>query len=121
MVENCGNCYYSKAILAGAVWLCRRYPPSIGGNHDNYPEVNSGKWCGEWKPKVKEIETDTTKEVDGQIVWAGKVCRARCGCCTRRIPSTNHCWENVRSPVFYNTPTFGCEKFEDNGEEIKDD
>jgi len=56
-VENCENCYYSKEACKG-VLLCRRYPPSVGVNHDNYPEVNSGKWCGEWKLEAKEIEGD---------------------------------------------------------------
>jgi len=45
-VENCENCYFSKEAYKGT-WLCRRYPPSVGALHNNYPEVNSGKWCGE--------------------------------------------------------------------------
>ena len=49
-MENCENCYYSKEACEG-VWLCRRYPPSIGPFHNHYPEVASGKWCGEYEPK----------------------------------------------------------------------
>lgn len=66
-----------------------------------------------------ERTDDSSIFVDNTYIdWAG-TSRAKCGCCTRRIPSTNKCWENIRSPVFYNTPTFGCEKFEDNGEELR--
>ena len=48
MNEECKNCRFSKDVDCGYL-LCRRYPPSVGVNHDNYPEVSRGKWCGEWK------------------------------------------------------------------------
>jgi len=53
MADNCGNCHFSRDVGSG-VLLCRRYPPSIGPNYDHYPEVNTGKWCGEHIEEEKE-------------------------------------------------------------------
>jgi len=51
------------------------------------------------------------------LKWGG-TSRARCGLCTNHLPNVHRCSEGVRKPIFYNTPTFGCEKFDDNGEDI---
>lgn len=61
MKEKCSNCKFGKDINCGYL-LCRRYPPSTGPNHDQYPEVLEHKWCGEWK----QIAVNSNHELEGK-------------------------------------------------------
>ncbi len=68
---------------------------------------------------ARDMQKSVKPPVDEMLVWAGSTCRARCGCCTLFREKDHWCNAGVRNPVFYNTPTFGCEAFDDDGKEIR--
>ena len=64
-MEKCGNCRYSKYRFSysgrNEKLNCHRFPPTIHNTEDafsQFPVVNSGNWCGEWKEKLNECKDD---------------------------------------------------------------
>jgi len=53
--QRCSNCKFS---YTGIFIICRRYPPVNGPTRNEYPEVHTGQWCGEWKDPNEEAYID---------------------------------------------------------------
>lgn len=52
--QCCDSCIYSVSHKnIEAVVICRRYPPAwksgCTSNEDQWPTVQKGQWCGEWR------------------------------------------------------------------------
>lgn len=63
--RECQGCeHFWRSPKRKHVGLCHRYPPnqetstpmSLGWG---FPIVNESAWCGEWTPKISEVENET--------------------------------------------------------------
>jgi len=72
MVEQCQNCFYSRANDSSSVSCCR-YPPTI--TQVNGPQVTTffpllrlEAWCGEWRQQVNErYDTKTVSHLQSTM------------------------------------------------------
>jgi hypothetical protein len=47
--EACENCRFFLPVPKSVGGKCRRYPPVVKPDFDNFPEVAGDDWCGEWQ------------------------------------------------------------------------